>query len=218
MRSRWLIFLSFGTIGAIVFVFFVLRLQPVKPHLNTADSVAPGSIASPTVTFVNPWKGNPSPKVTIVEFSDFQCPACKQIDDSLNAVLRAFPNDVKLVWKDMPNESAHPLSTLAAIAAHCADHQGKFWEYHDALFSEQAYLAEDQFSPIAQTVGLDVPTFETCYQTRDTLPIVKKDFDEGVGLGIVATPTVYINGTSYVGALSTEQLTTYVQQAMAGQQ
>lgn len=106
----------------------------------------------------------------------------------------------------MPNESTHELATPTAIAAHCADRQGMFWQYHDALFERQPYLSETQFTQIATDIGLDVEKFQTCYDARDTLPIVKKDYEEGLALGITSTPTLYIGDQTLVGAVTTQDL------------
>jgi protein-disulfide isomerase len=214
MPRPWLAFLSIGTIGLIVFIFYILRLQPVKApsfELENTDTVT--TLTAPVVTFVNPAKGSATPKVTIVEYGDFECEPCKQNADAIDVVLRTYPDDIRVVWKDMPNESTHPVSTPAAIAAHCADRQGKFWEYHDALFAQQSVLDDSVFFPIALAIGLNTESFSSCYNARDTLPIVKRDFDEGLALGILATPTTYINDTPYVGALTADELIRYVEQA-----
>lgn len=213
MPRPWLTFLTIGTLGVIVFVFYFLRLQPVLPKPIATDSTA-GTLTRPTVTFVDPSTGPEDAKVTIVEFGDFQCQPCKNLSDSLSAVLRSFPDDVRLVWKDMPNESAHPVATLAAVAAQCANRQGKFWEYHDALFERQTYLSEDELLSAAGDVGLDVDAFSKCYDNRDTLEVVRRDFEEGQALGILATPTVYVGDNAASGALTVEQLTAAVRAAL----
>jgi len=213
MKNLWLWFLTIGVLTLIVFAFYFVSLQPIqRPKLE--NPILAGSVTEPTVTFLNPARGNPTPKVTIITYSDFECPACKQVNTSVEVVLRTYPDDVKQVWKDMPNEGAHPMATPAAIAAKCANTQGKFWEYHDLLFERQTFLAEDQFVQIAREVGLNETAFSACYESQDTLPAVKKDFEEGLGLGVVATPTLYINGTSFVGALTTDDLLAAVRDAL----
>lgn len=205
MQHRWLAFLSIAALGLMVFIFFWFRVQPIEVVIPEPD-IEVGSLTQPTVTFVNPTKGAEAPRVIVVEFGDFQCAACVTLDDSMEVLLKTYPNDVRIVWKDMPNESAHPLATPAAIAAHCADRQGAFWEYHDALFDRQSYLSESQFTQIATDLGLNVGKFQTCYDERDTLPIVKKDYEEGLALGITSTPTLYIGDQVFVGAISTQDL------------
>lgn len=209
MSHRWLTFLTIAVLGILVFIFFGLRLRPIEIPEPKTTTVA-GSLDEPTVTFVNPSKGPPDAKVTLVLFSDFQCDACQNIATTLDVVLKTFPDDVRLVWKDMPNESLHPLATPAAIAAHCAAEQNKFWEYHDELFSKQAYLSESLFTQIASSLHLDTDEFESCYDNRDTLPIVTKDYEEGLALGITATPTLFIGDEMLVGAVSAQDLVTLV--------
>ncbi|HLD21000.1 MAG TPA: thioredoxin domain-containing protein [Patescibacteria group bacterium] len=216
MEHRWLGFLSIGALGLMVFVFFWFRNQPIE--INIPEStIEVGSLTQPTVTFVNPAKGAEEPTITIVEFGDFECGPCQTLVDSLEVVVKTFPDDVQVVWKDMPNESIHELATPAAIAAHCADRQGAFWTYHDALFDRQAYLSESQFTQIAQDLQLDVKKFQTCYNERDTLPIVKKDYEEGLALGLTSTPTLFVGDQTLVGAITTQDLVDLVATMLEGQ-
>lgn len=214
MPRPWLIFLSFGTISAIVLGFFYLRLQPVRAPQIGEENETLLEIDRPSVTFVNPSRGSADAKVTIVTFGDFQCDACKTLATNLETVMRSFPDDVRIVWKDMPNEEAHPLATKAAIAAHCADRQGKFWEFHDALLERQSYLSEEEIAAIAVNLGLDAAPFARCTENNDTLAIVRKDFEEGRALNILATPTIFFGTESYAGALSVEELTGLIQQEL----
>lgn len=133
---------------------------------------------------------------------------------SLEAILKTYPDQVRLVWKDLPNESAHPLATPAAIAAHCADRQGAFWEYHDALFARQSVLSEAVFTQIAQEIGLDTEKFQNCHDSRDTLPIVKKDYEEALALGLTATPTLFVGEEVFVGAVTLADLQEAVENAL----
>ena len=205
MPHRWLTFLSFAALGLMVFVFFWYRNQPIEVIIPESQ-IEVGSLSQPTVTFVNPAKGAQVPTITIIEFADFQCAACATLSDSLEVLVKTYPQDVRIVWKDMPNESIHTLATPAAIAAHCADRQGKFWEYHSTLFDRQSVLSETQFTQIATDLGLNMGKFRTCYDERDTLPIVKKDYEEGQALGITSTPTLYIGDQTLVGAVTTQDL------------
>lgn len=213
MQHRWLAFICIAALGLIVFIFFWYRNQPIEVVIPEPE-IEVGSLTEPTVTFVNPAKGAETPTVTIIKFGDFQCAACATLDDSLEVLMKTYPNDVRVVWKDMPNESAHPLATPAAIAAHCADRQGMFWQYHDALFERQSYLNESQFTQIATDLGLNIGKFQTCYDERDTLPIVKKDYQEGLALGITSTPTLFIGDQTVVGAVSTQDLVALVNEQL----
>src|SRR3989339_836436 len=214
MPRPWTTSLAIGTVSAIVLVFFFLRLQPIRPPQDAMTDETPTSIDVPTVTFVNPSMGPSDAAVEIVTFGDFQCDPCKTLAVNLRTVMRSFPTGLRIVWKDMPNEDAHPLATKAAIAAHCADRQGKFWEFHDALFERQAYLTEDEIVAIASDVDLDVQAFSRCAESNDTLAIVRKDFEEGRALNILATPTIFIGSESYAGELTVEELTGLIRQEL----
>lgn len=214
MPHRWLTFLTIGILGLFVFIFFWLFNRPIEIPVRDA-STPTDTLTTPIVTFVNPSKGAPEPTVTIVEFGDFECGACQTLMSTLEAILKTYPDDVRLVWKDLPNESAHPLATPAAIAAHCADRQGAFWQYHDALFARQSILSETAFAQIAQEVGLDAQKFQSCYDARDTLPIVKKDYEEGLALGLTATPTLFVGEEMFVGAVTLSDLQAVVESALS---
>lgn len=215
MPKPWIVFAWIGTISAIVMVFFFLRLQPVKAPAATTDGMDDvEAIAEPSVTFINPSRGPTDARVVAVTFGDFQCDACRELAVNLAVVARSFPDDLRIVWKDMPNEQAHPLATKAAIAAHCADRQGKFWEYHDTLFDRHSYLTEDELTTAAVDIGLDTDSFGRCLENNDTLAVVRKDFEEGQALSILATPTLFFGSDSYAGALSVEELTSLVRQQL----
>ncbi len=213
MHNRWVIFLTFGVVGLIVFAFFAFRLLPVR--VPAPDERTIKKIEEPSITFVNPTLGPANAVVTIVDFSDFSCVPCRDLFDALKTVQASKPTQVRVIWKDMPNESIRPQATPAAIAAHCADRQKKFWSFAEQLFLRQSMLSEDQFSQIARDIGLKTDAFQKCYDARDTLPIVRRDYEEGLGLGIAAVPTIFINDARYVGAISLQELTQYVEQAIA---
>ncbi|MBI5793923.1 thioredoxin domain-containing protein [Candidatus Uhrbacteria bacterium] len=214
MSHRWLTFLTIGVLSIIVFIFFGLRLRPIEiPKIESVSEA--GSQAQPTITFVNPWKGAEDAKVTMVVFSDFQCDACATLATSLDVALKTYPDDVRLVWKNLPNESLHPLATPAAIAAHCAADQNTFWEFHDELFAKQAYLSESLFTQIASSIGLNVDKFQSCYDKRDTLPIVTKDYEEGLALGLTSTPSLYVGDQLLIGAIDVQELLSVIEEQLS---
>lgn len=207
--------LVLAALGAMVLFFFFLRLRSVLPKTDDRDAtVGEETLTRPSVTYVNPSKGPATAPVTLAVFGDFQCAACKELAATLDALMRSFPDDVRVVWKDMPNEEAHPVATKAAVAAHCADRQGKFWEFHDALFERQAYLSEAEIDAAALATGLDLDAFSRCAKTNDTLSIVRRDFEEGRALRVLGTPTTFVGDESFAGALSLETLTSIVRQRL----
>lgn len=207
MRNRLLAFLVIGVLSITVFIFFFIRTQPIplpKPKVTAANSTG---TKIPTVTFADPILGPANAKITMVEYGDFECIPCKQMLQILDVVMKTYPNDVRLAWKDVPNDSAHPNATPAAIAAHCAQQQGKFWEYADKLFNQQTFLSEGTYPQIASDLNLNVTKFNKCVAQKDTLPIVQKNFQEGMDIGIVATPSLFVGSESFVGVPTVEDLT-----------
>jgi len=154
-------------------------------------------------------KGPDDAPVTIVEFSDFQCPACGHAFLDLQDVVRRR-HDVRVVFRHFPldqrcNEGiehgVHPVACLAACAAECAAQQGKFWQYHDLLFENQAGLTRESLFGFARELGFDMGRFRTCLDAPETLDRVREDVRAGSSLGIQSTPTIFINGRRIPGAL-----------------
>ncbi len=154
-------------------------------------------------------KGAPSAPVTIVEFSDFQCPACLQAFEDLRD-LAAKRRDVRIVFRHYPldrrcndqvKHAMHEVACLAACAVECAGAQGEFWPYHDLLFANQASLDRESLFRFARELDLDVAAFRTCLDAPETLDLVRADVDAGNRLEVLSTPTIFINGRRLKGAL-----------------
>lgn len=140
-----------------------------------------------------PAKGPADAPVTLVLFSDFQCPYCSQTGRVLDEILKTYGPKVRLVFRDYPLPS-HPLALKAAEAAHCAEAQGKFWEFHDHLFANQAKLAPADLKAAARTLGLDGAKFDACLDGGSMTAIVTGNAKSGEDLGVAATPTLFVNG------------------------
>ena len=145
-------------------------------------------------------RGDPNAVVTIVEFADFQCPYCKQTEAALNELLRKYSGQVKLAFRDFPLGSIHPYAEKAAEATRCAGKQGKFWEFHDALFANQVKLDEPGLNAIAQTLALDENSFQSCLASGEYKAQVSRDQEDGRKAGISSTPGFFINGIAVTGA------------------
>src|SRR5262249_52548224 len=141
-----------------------------------------------------PFIGPDAAPVTIVEFTDFQCPFCKRVIPTLAQVRSRYGEKVKLVYRDFPLDNIHPQARKAAEAAQCAHDQGKFWAYHDALFANAPNAGAEQLKKYAQQVGLDLPSFERCLSSGTYAGSVQKSVDEGIRLGVTGTPAFFING------------------------
>ena len=148
----------------------------------------------------DPSLGSASAPVTIVEFSDFQCPFCQSVAPTLKRVRETYGDKVRIVWKDFPLTQIHPQAFKAGEAAHCAGEQGKFWEYHDRLFANQQALGPGDLKKYGADLGLDTAKFNACVDSAKYGDRVREGVEQGSKLGVNSTPTVYINGRLLSGA------------------
>jgi protein-disulfide isomerase len=153
-----------------------------------------------------PAKGPTTAPVTIVEFSDFQCPFCSRVTPTLEQVVTKYGNKVRLVFRQFPLPM-HPNAAKAAEASLCANEQGKFWEMHDAMFKDQAGLAVDGLKTKAAGIaGLNAANFNSCLDSGKEAPAVKSDMQEGTKAGVNGTPAMFVNGRFINGAVSPDDL------------
>jgi protein-disulfide isomerase len=145
-------------------------------------------------------RGAKDAPVTIVEFSDFQCPFCKNATATVKQVVEKYQGKVKWVFRDFPIPSLHPAAPKAHEAARCAAEQGKFWEYHDLLFEKSPRQAPDELKQYAKDLKLDADAFGQCLDSGKHQAEINRDMNEGAQLGITGTPTFFINGRQLVGA------------------
>jgi protein-disulfide isomerase len=158
------------------------------------------------VAATGPARGKATAAVTIVEFADFQCPYCRDAEASLREVINKHPNDVRLVFRNRPLTQLHPNAMLAARAAVCADRQGRFWEMHDAMFSDQTALSVDALKSTAARLGLDKERFDTCLDNaQDTDKTLGEDAQAAADLGVNSTPYFFIDGRPLRGSAAPEQ-------------
>jgi len=148
----------------------------------------------------DPALGAPTAPVTVIEFSDFQCPFCQRVMPTLKRLHDAYGDRVRIVWKDFPLTSIHPEAFKAAEAGQCAREQGKFWEYHDRLFANQQALQPEFLKKYAVELGLDAAKFNACLDTAKYAERVQEQMGVGNALGVSSTPSVFINGRLVSGA------------------
>jgi protein-disulfide isomerase len=144
-------------------------------------------------------RGNPNAPVMIVEFSDFQCPFCRRVQPTLMALLKRYEGQVALSYRDYPLSEIHPEAQMAAEAARCAGDQGKFWEYHDVLFTQSAFSRES-LNANAQSLGLEMKAFHACLESGKHRAAVLEDFKAAQQAGVSGTPAFFINGVFLDGA------------------
>ena len=149
----------------------------------------------------DPTLGPADAPITIVEFSDFECPFCSRFAQSTAPALRRHYGDrIRWIFVNYPLRSIHPNAYEAALAGECAAEQERFWPFYDALFSGRHQLSSSGYSAAAREIGLDEERFETCYRNADHAPEVALDIQEGEKFYILGTPTFYVNGKRMEGA------------------
>lgn len=175
----------------------------------------PGLVRADLLVNAAPFKGSEKAKVTIVKFEDFQCPYCKAVQPSYQEILKRYDGKVRLVHKDLPLDEIHPLARQAAEAARCADEQGKFWAYHDKLYEHAPKLGKEDLKSYAKEIGVEKSSFDQCLSSRKFRAVVENDFSEGAQLGITGTPTFFINGREFSGALPVETIAQVIDEELA---
>jgi protein-disulfide isomerase len=148
-----------------------------------------------------PVLGPTNAPVTLVEFSDFQCPYCFKAVLELQTVLKTYPTQVKLIFKQFPLD-IHSEAAYAAAASVAAHKQGKFWGLHDAMFAQRGRLSREIIAKLASDIGLDMKQFNSDVASADIHKIVEKDRDDGDTAGVTGTPTLFVNGQHYNGAVT----------------
>jgi protein-disulfide isomerase len=148
-----------------------------------------------------PVKGPADARITLVEFSDFECPYCSAAEKQVDIVMAAYPKDVKLIYKQFPL-SMHPHAELAAEASLAAREQGKFWEMYEALFKNYRTLSKTSILAMAKDLGLDVDKFKSEIESGKYKAVVAKDLADGEAAMVYGTPSFYINGKQYNGEVT----------------
>jgi protein-disulfide isomerase len=162
----------------------------------------------------DPMVGNPSAPVTLVEFSDFQCPFCRHSQETLKQLRTAYGDKLRLVFKQLPL-AMHPQARISAEAALCAQDQGKYWEMREWMFSNQNDLKADALTAAAKTAGLDADVFSKCLATHATAARIDRDVKEAKDLGAAATPTFYVDGRMLEGAQTYDTFREVIDQELA---
>jgi protein-disulfide isomerase len=162
-----------------------------------------------------PFKGPATAPVTIVEFSDFQCPFCSRVLPAIDQTVKTFGDKVRFVFRQFPLESIHPMARKAAEASLCAADQGKFWELHDAMFADQKTLEVAQLKEKAVKLGIDGAKFNECLDGNKFSAQVQADLELGNRVGVRGTPAIYVNGRFVDGAVGPEVLAKMVNEELA---
>jgi len=145
-------------------------------------------------------RGSPHAPIMIVEFSDFQCPFCRKVQATLNSLLKKHEGQVSLAYRDFPLREMHPKADLGAESSRCASEQGKFWEYHDLLFTNPDKLNRPGVTQLARSLNLDEKQFDSCLSAGKYRKQIEQDVQDGIRAGVQGTPSIFINGILLSGA------------------
>jgi len=162
----------------------------------------------------HPALGPEDAPITIVEFSDFQCPFCKRVEPTLKQVREKYGDKVRLVYIDFPLPM-HNHALDAAKAGRCAAEQGKFWPFHDAMFADQTKESPADLKALAKNLGLDTAKFDTCFDQAKYEAEVRADLNQGKQLGIDGTPAFFVNGRMLVGAQPAESFNKMIDEELS---
>jgi protein-disulfide isomerase len=181
---------------------------------------APSAAAAPTPSHVDiqpgdsPSKGPKNAPVTLIIFSDFQCPFCSRVEPTLKQVEQSYGDKVRIVWKHKPLPM-HPNAKPAAEAAEAAREQGKFWQMHDKMFAAQGELSPASYEKWARELGLDVARFKASIASGRNTARIDADDGQASAIGINGTPTMVVNGEKVVGAVPFENLKAVIDRQLA---
>jgi protein-disulfide isomerase len=153
----------------------------------------------------SPVKGPEDARITLVEFSDFECPFCFAAVASVNEIMAAFPKDIRLIYKQFPLET-HPHAQIAAEASLAANEQGKFWEMYNVLFKNSRRLSRENILAWARDIGLNMDKFQADLASGKYKGVIEKDLKDGETAGVYGTPSFYINGKQYNGEVTLDAL------------
>ena len=164
----------------------------------------------------DPKFGKKDAKVVIVEFADFQCPACEEAYPVVKKLLKDYGDRILFVFRNFPLVDNHPQALMAAMAGACANEQGGFWPMYDKIFDNQTKLLTPDLRTYALQTGLNMPLFDTCIAEGKYLKKIEEDLQAGADLGVTATPTFFINGLKLSGAVPfnvfEQMITSYLNQ------
>lgn len=194
-----------------------IRAAPAKDNINAGNKGNADANTAAVSADDDPSIGPENASVTIIEFSDFQCPFCTKAEPVISQILENYKGKVRFVYRDFPL-SFHQYAQKAAEASECADEQGKFWKYHDTLFEKQSEWSSEGVAKLkeyAADLGLNAEQFNKCLDSGKYASEVQKDFTDGQEAGVSGTPAFFINGKALVGAQPFEAFQQIIEQELS---
>jgi len=207
-----------GSAGSVQGAAPAIVAQPAGPVVEApVNTPTPGYTRYDIPTEGSYALGPANAEITIVEFSDYQCPFCRRFhQETYQALLAAYPGKIRFVYRNLPLTEIHPEAFPAAEAAMCAGEQNSYWQYHEKLFSSEN-LGSETYRQYAQELGLNMDTFDQCVSTGKYQADIQKDADFAINLGVRSTPTFFINGLAVVGAQPLDVFKQVIDKELAGE-
>jgi protein-disulfide isomerase len=171
---------------------------------SSKSAIASTGAHPETATDDDPSLGPKDAKLTIVEFLDYQCPFCGQESITLRETAAAYGDRVRFIIRDFPVQELHPDAVASAVAAGCAESQGKFWPMHDRLFAQRGVLTRADLDGAARQSGLDLPVFAACMDLQARTAEIQRDVADGLNAGVRGTPTFFFNGNKVEGVIPSD--------------
>ncbi len=201
----------------------VAEILPSDDSNSQPQPVEPEEIAQPkfTITKEDHVRGNFDALITIVEFSDFQCPFCAKFHPTMQQILNDYSNQVRWVYKHFPLDSIHSEARPSAEASECVFEQKGdqgFWQFADGLFENQSQLGSNLYNELASQTGLNLDQFKSCVSSRKYKDKVEADYQEGIRAGVTGTPGSFVNGEIIPGAVPYDYLKSAVEGALSNLQ
>ncbi|MFH1632043.1 MAG: thioredoxin domain-containing protein [bacterium] len=187
-------------------VAIILALALLAWLFSGTNSSVPALAELYGVSDGDPIIGSANPSVVVVHYGDFENEASHNVSLALSAMLREYPDDLLVAWKDFPNTSLNAEALPAAVAARCAGRQGSFWPFHDLLTTYYNQLGDELYTDIAAELALNERSFASCLDKQKTLDLINTTYLQGLELNLITAPTIFINGKRLTGTITERQL------------
>ncbi|MBI4281558.1 DsbA family protein [Candidatus Uhrbacteria bacterium] len=184
----------------------------VKNFTEARVAPSPASTNVPIATNDDPSIGPANARVTVVEFSDFECPFCRQAFPIVRELMASYGDRVRFIYRDFPITQVHDNAEKAAEAGECAHTQGKFWPLHDKIFQNAPRMSVPDLKQYAREVGLNTTQFDTCLDSGTFANEVAQDYADGIALGVRGTPTWFFNGRKVEGVIPRDTFISILEQ------
>lgn len=191
-------------------------LESLRAAAEVAIHLPPPEIYRAEVDVAGaPARGAENAPVTLVKFEDFHCPYCDRVQATLAQLQSRYGDKLKIVHRDFPIDTLHPLARKAHEATRCAGAQGQFWAYHDLLYADKPATTVEELIADAENLGLDVKAFEECLNSGTYAAGVEEDIKQGTRLGLTGTPSFFVNGRLLSGALPLQEFVEVIEEELA---